>query len=624
MTSQTPHNPDIIIILTDEERAIQPHEDATLRRWRDQTLVARKWFDDNGVAFDRHYTGSVACVPSRPTLFTGHYPDVHGVTQTDGMGKSADDSRMRWLRPGEVPTLGHWFRSAGYDTHYDGKWHISHADLHDPDTGAPIATNTDDGTVIDDGVAAYLAADALDVFGFSGWVGPEPHGAAPANSGLQRDPLVAARVTAWLTDRYQRRLAGDPEAARPFVCVASFVNPHDIVFFPAWINNPDTSPIGNDPWDTPEVPASPSADEDLSTKPGVHVAYRNNYPTGYGPAEIVGPLYADNADAYRRSYLRLHADVDGPIDMVRTTVTEAAANGAAPGGTVLVRSSDHGEMLGAHGGMHQKWFTLYDEAVRIPLAIVELDGSGDVTTASTTIDDTPTSHVDVLPTLLDAAGINPRQAATGLATNFTEVHDLPGRSLWPLVHGADDPDRTVYLQTRDNILEGDDIRGVAAQVMAIEDPPPNLQIAVTGAQPSNVEAVVGRVHDHQARGGSSHLWKLVRTFDDPACWTEPGVRQLATSGPDTESWRSDVLDDQWELYDLHADPTEVNNQATDPAAADVFNHLVQRLTSERLRCVPQRNSAWPYEVCAGRDGTPAVAGGSATHSNPKLSDTTPA
>ena len=97
------------------------------------------------MTFARHYTGSLACVPSRPTMFTGQYPDLHGVTQTDGLGKMADDSRMRWLPEGEVPTLGNWFRAGGYDTHYDGKWHISHADLTDPATGRPLATNTDEG-----------------------------------------------------------------------------------------------------------------------------------------------------------------------------------------------------------------------------------------------------------------------------------------------------------------------------------------------------------------------------------------------------------------------------------------------------------------------------------------------
>jgi arylsulfatase A-like enzyme len=103
-------------------------------------LSGRRRFDEHGVSFGRHYTGSLACVPSRPTIFTGQFPDVHGVTQTDGLGKSADDSAMRWMREGEVPTLGHWFRAAGYDTRYEGKWHISHADLTDTATTSWRAT----------------------------------------------------------------------------------------------------------------------------------------------------------------------------------------------------------------------------------------------------------------------------------------------------------------------------------------------------------------------------------------------------------------------------------------------------------------------------------------------------
>ncbi len=127
--------PDIVILMTDEERAVPPYESADVLGWRQRTLSGRRWFDEHGVSFTRHYTGSLACVPSRPTIFTGQYPDLHGVTQTDGIGKRYDDSRLRWLRRGEVPTLGNWFRAAGYDTHYDGKWHISHADLEDPATG---------------------------------------------------------------------------------------------------------------------------------------------------------------------------------------------------------------------------------------------------------------------------------------------------------------------------------------------------------------------------------------------------------------------------------------------------------------------------------------------------------
>ncbi|TFH13126.1 MAG: hypothetical protein E4H05_11435, partial [Acidimicrobiales bacterium] len=257
--------PDVIIIMTDEERAAPPYEDADVVEWRRNVLTGRAWFDEHAVNFGRHYTGSLACVPSRPTIFTGQYPDVHGVTQTDGLGKMYDDSRLRWLPQGEVPTLGHWFRAAGYDTHYDGKWHISHADLIGDD-GQPLATNDSAGNVDQAAVDTYLAADPLDAYGFSGWVGPEPHGAPLANSGTRRDPLIAARVVAWLEDRYARRRAGDTEAMKPFLLVASFVNPHDIVLFPMWATRgtPLESPS---PLDPPPVPASPTADEDLASKP---------------------------------------------------------------------------------------------------------------------------------------------------------------------------------------------------------------------------------------------------------------------------------------------------------------------------------------------------------------------
>ena len=41
-----------------------------------------------------------------------------------------------------------------------------------------LATNDAEGTVDDSAVDAYLRADRLDPFGFSGWIGREPHGVA--------------------------------------------------------------------------------------------------------------------------------------------------------------------------------------------------------------------------------------------------------------------------------------------------------------------------------------------------------------------------------------------------------------------------------------------------------------
>jgi arylsulfatase A-like enzyme/putative intracellular protease/amidase len=485
--------------------------------------------------------------------------------------------------------MGHWFRRAGYDTHYDGKWHITHADLTDPRTGQPLATNRSDGTVKPEAVQAYLDADPLDPFGFSGWVGPEPHGAAIANSGLRRDDLIADRVVAWLTDRYARRAAGDEAAARPFLLVASFVNPHDIVFFPAWMR--DGSPLDPGPLDPPPVPAAPTETEDLRTKPAAQIAYRTAYPTGYGPAPIIERAYKKNAQAYRDLYLRLHAEVDGPLDRVRRAVTDGGSHRA-----VLVRSADHGELLGSHGGLHQKWLNLYDEAARVPFVIARVGGD-DAETTTPTLIDAPTSHVDLLPTLLDAAGADRDAIEADLRRDFTEVHPLPGRSLWPVVtgEGEADRDRAVYLMTRDDILEGDSGASAFARLRGMVDPVPvPLCIQVPAHVGTNVEALIVRVDDADATGGNGHLWKLVRTFDDPATWSEPGVRHLAADGPLGLEYRTEVIPDQWELYDLDADPIEADNLAHHDRAPEVFAHLRARLDAERTDAVPARNEAWPY------------------------------
>ncbi|MEW5811953.1 MAG: sulfatase-like hydrolase/transferase [Actinomycetota bacterium] len=580
----TPPRPDVIIVMTDEERAAPPYEPPALAAWRREKLPGRAWFDAHGVHFTRHYTGSLACVPSRPTIFTGHYPDLHGVTQTDGIGKAHDDSRLRWLRPGEVPTLGNWFRAAGYDTHYDGKWHISFADLVDPATGRSLDTNDDDGVVDPHAVERYLHADPLAPFGFSGWVGPEPHGAKLSNAGIRRDPLIADRVVAWLQDRYARRRRGDAAALRPFLLVASFVNPHDIVLFPAWSRR---SPLRASPLDPPPVPPAPSADEDLSGKPAAQSAFREAYYSGYGPRRTIERTYRRQGQTYRDLYYRLHAEVDDPIDRVRRAVTDGGSDDA-----VLVRTADHGDLLGAHGGLHQKWFNLYDEATRVPLVIARV---GRRPSTARTVS-APTSHVDLVPTLLSAAGVDVPATARKLAESFTEVHPLPGRDLMPVVDGADPDDtRAVYLMTRDNVLEGDTgASGLARMLRLTAAVPPPLRIRVPADTAANFEGLVVRVDEDSAPGGAGHLWKLVRSFDDPGTWTEPGVRHLATTGVGGPTYRSDPLDDQWELYDLDTDPTEVRNRWTDEELHELRAYLRAQLKAVRAQSVPERNQPWPY------------------------------
>ncbi|MEZ5229834.1 MAG: sulfatase-like hydrolase/transferase [Acidimicrobiales bacterium] len=66
-----------------------------------------------------------------------------------------------------------------------------------------------------------------------------------------------------------------------------------------------------------------------------------------------------------------HAEVDEPLDRVRRAVTDHGSD------AIILKTSDHGDLLGAHGGLHQKWFNLYDEATRVPFSIARVGERGD-------------------------------------------------------------------------------------------------------------------------------------------------------------------------------------------------------------------------------------------------------
>ena len=59
-------------------------------------------------------------------------------------------------------------------------------------------------------------------------------------------------------------------------------------------------------------------------------------------------------------------------------------------------------------------------------------------------------------------------------------------------------------------------------------------------------------------------------------------------------YRSDVLDDQWELYDLTGDPTEAVNRWDDPSLHELRTLLRTQLKQVRAAAVPERNEPWPY------------------------------
>ena len=85
-----------------------------------------------------------------------------------------------------------------------------------------------------------------------------------------------------------------PTRCDHFCWVASFVNPHDIVLFPAWARR--GSPLEPSTLAPPNVPEAPTQHEDLATKPAAQIAFRDTYPSGYGTGSCRhGHLYQTSA-----------------------------------------------------------------------------------------------------------------------------------------------------------------------------------------------------------------------------------------------------------------------------------------------------------------------------------------
>ncbi|MGQ9575124.1 MAG: sulfatase family protein [Thermoguttaceae bacterium] len=327
----------------------------------------------SGARFERAYCANPVCLPSRVAMMTGHLPSRFGI-------RSNADNR------GPIPetvlrqSLGWLFRNAGYETAYGGKTHW-------PKGMTPQSLGFDD-----------LTRD-------------------------ERDGLAEACVRFIQTKR-----------EKPFLLVASFINPHDICFMAIDDHTraakkkpmyPQQNAARRELAAAMRPPAGVSEEEFLQK---LCPPLPDNYEIPAMEPECISRKYVqpgtfrDHARRnwserqwrlHRWAYCRLTERVDGHI----ARLLDALRSAGLLEQTVVVFASDHGDMDAAHRLEHKS--VLYEESARVPF-IVSYPG----VTRAGLVDTTHlvSAGLDLIPTLCDYAGINPPPG-------------LPGRSVRDLAEG---------------------------------------------------------------------------------------------------------------------------------------------------------------------------------------------
>lgn len=470
--------PNILFIVSDQERQ---------RGWLppEVTLPARQRLIDEGVEFTNHWTHSSPCSPSRATLMTGRYVPQHGVVDNVIHPNHTPLST-------EIPTVGKLLRDrAGYQASYVGKWHLDFGPSPD-----------------------------MQAHGYDDWSGNDLHYMGWAGTGAYFDPLITAQAVDWLRTRA-------PATSRPWFLTVALVNPHDVMWFPmdqdwyqqghsdeveqiksiltaaAWKEG-DPIPCFDQPFDAVHERLPENFADSLHDKPDAHRQWRWDQQHGawgyLDPADTRGWL------RYLDYYLKLHQLGDVSL----AAILDALDDSGSASDTVVIYTSDHGEMAGSHG-LRSKGPFVYNEIMRVPL-YVRAPGR----TVPGTVTDALSSSVDLVSTIAGLAGLDPAGEPT-----------LSGVDLGPLL---DDPARS----GRDHVLFAQD----SAHTLHIR----NTRYALRGVFDGRYKYARyygfggGKPNDDFSGRPSEKLYAVDADFDDQ----------------------------DHELYDLQEDPCEMVNLAHDP------------------------------------------------------------
>ena len=348
-----------------------------------------------GIRFDAAFSQSPVCTPSRGAFLTGRYPRTCGTRQN---GASIPDTEVLVTRI---------LAEAGYSCGLSGKLHLSacNPELLGPggrerriDDGYEEMHWSHHGGGMGESDNDYLAW--LERMGLS--LESEPFaGSAYVSTSMTGE----TSQTAWCADRaidFIERRSGD---RRPWLFSVNPFDPHHAFDPPAeylerYLDRLD------------DIPLPAYREGELTDKP---VWQRYDHDNGAYGGRVPRYRWEEMSETDHRLVRAAYWAMCDQLDHHVGRMLDALERTGQRENTMVIYTSDHGELLGDHG-IYLKGPFFYDCSVRVPL-IVSMPGSVRPGTSDALVE-----LLDLPQTILDAADI-------------THHPGMMGRSLWPLLTG---------------------------------------------------------------------------------------------------------------------------------------------------------------------------------------------
>ncbi len=330
----TSKRPNVLYVFSDQHRAASLPGEA----FSQAIAPTLDRFRKESLSMDACISNYPLCTPHRAILISGLYSYQSHIVHN---GQTLEPS---------MPGLGEAFRSAGYHTGYIGKWHL-HAGENKFVPKGPYR------------------------FGFEDW-----HIWANTNkhyNGITFDPETGERVImsgyqpTRMTDQALDFLNKQKGAEKPWLLVLSWNPPHP-------------------PFDPPAEERNLYSEAGLKLRPNVRLST---------PADKLTNPYPqlESFETLRRAEQGYYGGITA-VDKEFARLLKALDENGMADNTIVVYSTDHGEMMGSHGHMAKQM--PHEESCHVPF-IVRLPGMGGRGRSSNAL----FASVDIYPTLCGLAGI---------------------------------------------------------------------------------------------------------------------------------------------------------------------------------------------------------------------------